>query len=267
MKYFYPEGKRKALTFSYDDGQVHDIRLAEILRSHGLKGTFNLNSGTLADEDKCMFVNKNKLTEIYEGHEIAVHGVEHKDLGNCTDTEIIAEITNDRIALERLTGSPVQGMAYAYGTYNEHIMSLIKACGIKYSRTVGENPYFSIPNDFLAWNSTIHHSHNLMEKGEEFLKLPTWKELPIMYVWGHSFEFAGDDSWHIIEEFAEKMQGRDDIWYATNGEIYDYLRDIRRLEFSADGKMVKNPTTTTIWYYGVNEQPECIKPGELKVLA
>ena len=48
MKFYYPGGKHKALTFSYDDGQIFDIRLAEILRSHGLKGTFNLNSGTLS---------------------------------------------------------------------------------------------------------------------------------------------------------------------------------------------------------------------------
>lgn len=266
MKYLYPDGKTKALTFSYDDGQIHDIRLAEILRSRGLKGTFNLNSGTLSNQDDSFFVNKNKLMEIYAGHEIAVHGVEHKDLGNATDTEIIAEITNDRIALEKLVGAPVQGMAYAYGTYSEHIMELIKACGIKYARTVGVNQWFSIPKEFLAWDSTCHHSDNLMARGEEFLNLPDWKELPIMYVWGHSFEFAGDDSWNIIEEFADKMQGRDEIWYATNGEIYDYIRDIRRLEFSADGKMVKNPTTTTIWYKGINDKPECIKAGELKVL-
>lgn len=266
MKYYFPEGKKKALTFSYDDGQIHDIRLAEILRSHGMKGTFNLNSGTLADADNCFFVNKNKLAEIYEGHEIAVHGVEHRNLGNCTDSEIVTEVINDRIALEKLTGAPVQGMAYAYGAYNEHIMNLLSACGIKYARTVGENPWFDVPKNFLAWDSTCHHSHDIVKKGEEFLSLPNWKELPIMYVWGHSYEFAGDDSWHIIEEFADKMQGKDEIWYATNGEIYDYMQAVYRLEFSADGKMVKNPTSTTIWYQGVNEKPECILPGELKKL-
>lgn len=266
MKYYYPEGKKKALTFSYDDGQIHDLRLTEILRSHGLKGTFNLNSGTLANEDNSFFVNKNKLAEIYAGHEIAIHGVEHKHLGNCTDPEIIAEVTNDRIGLEKLVGAPVQGMAYAYGAYDKHIMSLLKACGVKYSRTVGENPWFEVPKNFLEWDSTCHHDHDLMKKGEEFLNLPNYKELPLMYVWGHSFEFAGNNNWNVIEEFAEMMQDRDEIWYATNGEIYDYIQAIRRLEFSADSKMVKNPSTITVWYQGVNEQPECIKPGELKKL-
>ena len=87
MKFLYPEGKKKALTFSYDDGEIFDIKLAEILRKHGMKGTFNLNSSNLCDTDGGRYVNKNKLAEIYAGHEIAIHGVEHKNLCQMTDQE------------------------------------------------------------------------------------------------------------------------------------------------------------------------------------
>lgn len=38
-------GKKKAITFSYDDGVTQDIRLIELLDKYGLKCTFNLNSG------------------------------------------------------------------------------------------------------------------------------------------------------------------------------------------------------------------------------
>ena len=38
-------GKYKALTFSFDDGNFDDIRLIKIMNKYGLKGTFNLNSG------------------------------------------------------------------------------------------------------------------------------------------------------------------------------------------------------------------------------
>lgn len=41
------QGKNKAITFSYDDGAVQDIRLIELLNRYGLKATFNLNSGLL----------------------------------------------------------------------------------------------------------------------------------------------------------------------------------------------------------------------------
>lgn len=46
----FPGGKSKALTLSYDDGVAQDIRLIEIMKKHGLKGTFNINSGLYAPE-------------------------------------------------------------------------------------------------------------------------------------------------------------------------------------------------------------------------
>jgi peptidoglycan/xylan/chitin deacetylase (PgdA/CDA1 family) len=41
-------GKKKAVTFSFDDGVMQDIRVIEILDKYGLKGTFNLNSEKFA---------------------------------------------------------------------------------------------------------------------------------------------------------------------------------------------------------------------------
>ncbi len=262
MKFLYPNGKQKALTFSYDDGEIYDIRLAEILRSHGMKGTFNLNSGTLSDEDNERYVNKNKLNEIYAGHEIAIHGVEHKNLCQMTDQEIVLELLPDRQALERLTGHLVQGMAYAFGAYNDNIIRILGTLGVHYSRTVGENHFFDLPKNFLAWDSTCHHNNDVMRHGEEFLGCPEWKELPLMYVWGHSYEFGRPDDWHIIEEFTDMMQGRDEIWYATNGEIYDYITATRRLEFGANRKLVYNPTSVDIWYRGRDFKPAILKAGE-----
>ena len=72
---YYPEWKDKALTFSYDDGQIHDRRLVELLNKYQLKGTFNLNSGTL-DQDG--FITSAELPLLYKGHEIACHGVAHE---------------------------------------------------------------------------------------------------------------------------------------------------------------------------------------------
>ena len=47
MEYLYPGGLAKAITFSYDDGQVYDRRLIEIFNQAGFKGTFHLTSGNL----------------------------------------------------------------------------------------------------------------------------------------------------------------------------------------------------------------------------
>jgi hypothetical protein len=68
-----------------------------------------------------------------------------------------------------------------------------------------------------------------------------------MYVWGHSYEFDRDSTWGLIEEFCKMMSRREDIWYATNLGICNYVNAVRSLEYSADGKKVYNPSVTTVW--------------------
>ena len=74
------------------------------------------------------------------------------------------------------------------------------------------------------------------------------REATMFYVWGHSYEFDDWGNWHIIEEFAEYIGGRDDIWYATNIEIFDYITAYKQLVFSADGWAVYNPTNTALYF-------------------
>ena len=46
----FPGGLRKAVTFSFDDGVRQDLRLMDLFRTHGIKATFNLNSGLFGQE-------------------------------------------------------------------------------------------------------------------------------------------------------------------------------------------------------------------------
>lgn len=264
MRFIFPEGKQKALTFSYDDGQIHDRRLVEIFNRHGLKGTFHLNSGSLAqDRQHHTFIAADEVAELFAGHEVAVHGVQHRNLPTLTGHQVVNEILEDRRTLEKLTGGMVQGMSYAFGNYSGDIINILKNLGIKYSRTVNSTNGFFPPADFMAWHPTCHHNGRLMELGRDFLETPGYVELPIMYVWGHSFEFARNNDWNVIEEFAELVEGREDIWYATNGEICDYILAVRSLEYSGDSLTVKNPTATTVWIRKEGSQ-EILKigPGE-----
>lgn len=263
MRFIFPEGKEKALTFSYDDGQIHDRRLVEIFNRHGLKGTFHLNSGTLAqDRQHGVFIAAEEVAELFAGHEVAVHGVQHRNLPTLTGHQVVNEILEDRKALEKLTGGLVQGMSYAFGSYSGEIIDILKNLGIKYSRTVNSTNGFFPPADFMAWHPTCHHNGRLMELGRSFLEVPGYIELPVMYVWGHSFEFAGNNDWNVIEEFAGQMEGKDDIWYATNGEICEYILAVRSLEYSGDSLTVKNPTTVTIWIRKGSGEIMKIGPGE-----
>lgn len=250
MKFLYPQGKSKALTFSYDDGQEYDKKLLEIFNKYNLKATFHLNTGMFGGvtERNENYITAEMVTDgLYEGHEIACHGKYHRDLPGLTKQQVILELLDDRKELERLTGKVTQGMSYAYGRYNGEVKDLAKSVGIKYSRTVNNTLDFFPPIDFMEWHPTCHHAQDIMEIGERFLNPPGYIDLPLMYVWGHSFEFGRSNNWEIMEAFAEKISGRDDIWYATNMEIYDYLTAIRSLEISVDGNIIHNPTATSVW--------------------
>jgi hypothetical protein len=57
------------------------------------------------------------------------------------------------------------------------------------------------------------------------------------------------------------MAGREqEIWYATNIEIYEYIEDYNRLIFAANGSMVQNPPNRTLWL-SLSGQNYSIVPG------
>ena len=264
MQYTYPEGKHMALTFSYDDGQCFDRQLVEIFNRYGMKGTFHLNSGRLGSAGHHgAFVDREELRALYAGHEVACHGVEHKDPLLLSEQELLQEFYEDRKTLEELTGGMVQGLSYAYGRYNEMTMRVAKAVGLKYSRTVCSTHNFPVPGDFMEWHPTCHHDDpRLMELRRDLLNSPPHRTMPLMYVWGHSYEFDRDGTWGKIEEFCKAMAGREDIWYATNLEICNYVNALRSLEYSADGKKVYNPSTVTVWAKD-GEKFMAIEPGKI----
>jgi len=248
MRYLYPQGKAKALTFSYDDGQDYDRKLVDIFNCNGLKGTFHLNSGTLGTQTvENTYIKPEEVAKLYEGHEVACHSVNHLNMPRISFSVMTRELYEDRIALEKYSGKIVRGFSYPFGSYTPELIQSMQAVGIKYSRTVEATHNFFPPEDFMKWHPTCHHDDDLMEYGKKFIDVPGYIELPLMYVWGHSYEFGRPNDWHVIEEFAEFISGKEDIWYATNMEICDYLTAIKSLEYSADESMVHNPTAIDVW--------------------
>lgn len=96
----------------------------------------------------------------------------------------------------------------------------------------------------------------------DFLELQPKYDPKLFYVWGHSYEFNDQNNWHVIEDFAEKMANKDDIWYATNIELYYAWLDYSRLESSADGSMIHNPSVRSVWIGDKKGNSYEIKPGQ-----
>lgn len=272
----FPDGKTKAVTFSYDDGMKADIRLANTLTQYGLKATFNLNSYKFNSKNY-LSVEEIKTHLLDAGHEIAVHGEFHKALGLCSPLEGIKDVLNCRLAMEKTFGRIIRGMAYAdsgirnmqYGTSYEKIKQYLSDLGITYCRTLGEdNNLFRLPQDWYAWMPTIHHDNPYaLEYAQQFLEIECDKQYcanmypRLFYVWGHSFEFDRKNNWERLDALCETLSGHEDIWYATNTEIYDYVQAYHALIFSADYTMVYNPTLVKVWF-NMDNKEYSIEPGQ-----
>ncbi|MBE6667899.1 MAG: polysaccharide deacetylase [Ruminococcaceae bacterium] len=258
----YPNGKAKAVTFSYDDGVQQDKRLAELFDRYGMKATFNFN---------CEYMRKTNFTKeeineyfLSKGHEIAVHGANHRANGNMRVIEGIRDVLDCRLELEEKCSRIIRGMAYPdtgitqmgnFGSY-EQIKQYLTDLDIVYSRTLGgDNDSFMLPQDFHAWMPSAHHNNpKIMEYIEKFLNIDIStkayhaKRVPrLLYIWGHSYEFDTKDNWNHMEEICQKLANNPEIWYATNIEIYDYVQAYKNLIYSANGYMIYNPTLLDVW--------------------
>ena len=267
----FPGGKTKALTLSYDDGVEADVQLLEIMKKYGLKGTFNLNSARYAPEDTgytkenvharmsretCIKVLKDS------GMEIAGHSLTHPRLERLSKAMCIYEVMQDRVALEEDYDCIVRGFAYPFGTYSDEVVEVLRNCGICYARTVESTESFAIPTDWLRMPATCHHNNpRLMELATGFVESKIAAGAALFYLWGHSYEFDDNDNWNVIEDFASYIGGREDIWYATNIEIYDYVEAYRKLVTSMTGNYLHNPTSVDV-YFELDGRSVVVKAGE-----
>jgi len=212
----FPGGKSKAVTLSYDDGIVEDLRFSDVITNAGLKCTFNLNSKVLRKDG----ITDQQIQEKFldRGHEVAVHGYLHTAPGCQRPIEGIKEVLYCRLELEERFDRMIRGMAYPdrgvkffeNDTSYEIIRNYLKDLGIVYARTVGPTNYdFYLPEDWHKWMPSVHHSSpDVFKCIDEFLniKFTKGKHGPrLFYMWGHAYEFERNNNWDLLDKICEKL--------------------------------------------------------------
>lgn len=217
---------RKAVTFSYDDGNEQDISLLEIFRQYGLKATFHVNTGLNRENGTWQYgnltvhrLNLTDCADMYRGHEIAMHGRMHRNLTQLNQSELEEELKENLTEIIHLFGTRPLGIAYAYGVYNDMVLNTVKKLGLRYGRGVNSTHTFSERQNLLCFQPTCHHDDaQLFHLAEQFLEMKP--ETPqIFYIWGHSYELEGKHHWDRMRQFCEYISGKDDIFYGTNREV------------------------------------------------
>ncbi len=267
----YPDFRTKAVTFSYDDGNVADVELVKHLNQYGLKATFNL-SGTGFPKDRetsgwSRVTEEEALTIYKDGHDVAVHGARHTAPILSAPKDGIMEIAENRRFLENFFGKIVRGSALPdRGLTTPTIQEYMKYLGIVYCRVVDTDGGFALPKNWMEWKMTAHQLNpNLHEMIDKFLNTDPLdqyvcnRESILLAIWGHSFELPG--KWELIDNIGEKVGGREDIWYVNNTDLYEYCHAYDSLIFSFDNTMVYNPTQVTVWFEASMKNYK-IEPGE-----
>ena len=225
------QGKKKAVTFSFDDGVTQDIRMIEILNKYGLKCTFNLNSSLLGLKGSLdrngrtvshVKVEPKQVKDVYQGHEVAVHSLTHPHLPSLPDEAVVWQVEQDRKTLSELCGYEVVGMAYPGCNNNDdRVAELIKKhTGVRYARTIDDTGSFNLQSNYYRFHPTVYYIDENFEKiVDEFLALET-DEPKLLYIWGHSYEMDAEyRSWEKFERICAKMSRKEDIFYGTNKEV------------------------------------------------
>ena len=102
--------------------------------------------------------------------------------------------------------------------------------------------------------SAHHNNPKIFEYVDKFLSrdlsqgYASTKAPWLFYIWGHSYEFDCEGGWEHAEKLCKLLSGKNDVWYATNIEIYDYVQAYNSLVYSADNSMAYNPSLMTVWF-------------------
>ena len=254
--HYFPGFVRKSLTFSLDDGNVRwDKETAELMRSVGIRGTYNLCSSNLSAFDA------EGYRAFYDGFEIAnhVHGHpfavtdEHRDypiVDEPFDVQTAAEQTfyktdeegvyhlrrgervflyatreaylrlteRSRLALEQIFGEgSVAGFVWPYGEQRDETLRA----------ELGEH-YAYIRKTGCVLNTTgyafpadrMAWSYNadhkhLLSSMADYADAPDDGELKFFCYGVHSIDFERDGLWGDLREFCRLYGNRPDLFYSA----------------------------------------------------
>ncbi len=238
--------KKKAIvTTSWDDGDPLDLRVAELLLSRGLAGTFYVPiTGYLGRKTIDARQMRNMIEE---GFEIGAHSYSHRSLEGLEAFELQREVRHCRNRLEDGLGHQITMFCYPNGRYDDATISAVKKTGYAGARTTrmartdaGHSP-FEIPTTVQAFphapltyvkNSLKGRSlGSLLKYGLKLRDIGNWVEFGkrtfdyvlehggVWHLYGHSWELQDFRLWDDLGKLLDHVAGRSDVDYLTNGQM------------------------------------------------
>ena len=274
----FPGFKTKAFTMNFDDGIDTDIKMASIMKKYGIRGTFNLNPGLFSPEGTVKPAGRTSIPltvsqakELFSdpAFEIASHGDRHIAMAHVPGAAAMTEAVKSRMTLERTFSRLVRGFAYPFSSYDGDTKEILRLAGYAWARGNKDKDDFLLPreDEWYDWRGIHQMDGRLEGLVDKFVTEPNlyyhgW----LLYVWAHTYEFEEFDTWDRIEGILKRIAACDDVWLATNSEIYDYVKAYRGLVWYADASAAYNPSRFDVFLRCDFGQFRIPAGGETKVI-
>lgn len=142
-------GGRDLVGLTFDDGYADFVEHAlPCLRRWGCGATLFVLPGRLGGDNawdplgprKPLLTADGIRRAAAAGVEIGSHGLTHTDLTGAGDATLRAETAESRALLAELTGAPVTGFCYPYGTVDARAADAVRAAGYTYACAIDPGP-------------------------------------------------------------------------------------------------------------------------------
>lgn len=196
--------KGLTLEFSFDDGSIEDLRVAELLEKYGFTGTFFIPSKN--------DLSREEILKLAEKHKVGGHTISHpQDLKLLDDVDLDYEIGGNRKWLQDLTGQPVDDFCYPRGRYDDRVIEAVKRAGFARARTTAVGWHFGKLEYPFRIPTTVHMYNRKEYNGmtwPEYAQVMFSKALHsarkfghgYYHLWGHSWELTKFDCWQEFED-------------------------------------------------------------------
>jgi len=235
------------VTTSWDDGDILDERVADMLDRHGLRGTFYL-----ARNHRQERLSEPSIRRLATRHEIGAHSLTHPNLTRLDRAGKTQEIAGSKSWLEDVTGESVTMFCYPLGQFDDETKDVVISAGFRGGRTTGQ---FAVEphQDRYAIRTTLQVHPALLRhgtigdlsryflrqgaaRGSAALWLGTsmffgWSRLAnrlladaarddshVFHLWGHSWEIEEHGMWRACDAFLRSIVELGSET-RTNGEI------------------------------------------------
>ena len=149
---------RPDVTVTFDDGNLSDLEIGlPRLLERGLKARFYIPAGLLGEPGR---LDDSGVRELHRaGMVIGSHGWAHRDWrsldwGPRGAIEVEEEMVRARQHLGRLTGTDVSEVAVPFGSYDRHVVRILRRTGV--TRMFTSDGGWARPGDWLQARTSIH---------------------------------------------------------------------------------------------------------------